>query len=394
MLTYINNNIKIYGMVFITFLSLTTIGMFKGSRSKIKGSLGAIKQFAFVLLLMLLLHGAYATVINKVSPDIFLRNAGYYLIFFLSYSLVYVFESDKGTEKFWNITTVLSVIWFVWLLLQFVAYSKNGTVLSPYLHGVGYENIRFRNGNIRIEMRVIAHLTILYHFNKFYNQKENRRRYVNLFICILGCFTMILVEQTRGYYLAVFLSMISILLSGIKNQKKFITSIFLLLIAGIFLYETQIVSTMLDTVFSTDTTNRLATGYIRFEGMRIFWQQFLKKPMWGFGFQNTGDYVIVSGWSYYFNDDGIIGIIGQIGIWAIIIYLMMFFRQLYILMTIKKTNYKSYKFSLLMALFVYFVLTSISLICFWNSTCLLCPILWAVFEFEYASLKNRQLSNE
>lgn len=394
MLTYINNNIKIYGMLFIAFLSLAIIGMYKSCRRKIKGSLGIIKHFALVLILMVFIHGVYAIAINDVPVDIFLRNAGYYLIFFLTYSLLYVFETDGGSDIFWRNMTAVSVIWFFWLILQFVVYSRNETVISPYLNGAGYESIRLRNGNLRIEMRVIAHLVILFNFNKFYNQKANQRRYINLFVSILGCITMVLVEQTRGYFLAIFLSMISILLSGIKSMKKFLSSMIVLVIVGIFLYETQIVSNTFNTVMSSDTTNRLATGFIRFEGMRVFWHQFLKNPFLGFGFQRTGDYVIVSGWPYYFNDDGLIGIVGQIGIWAFIIYIIMFMRQLYILIKLKRADDKAYDFSLLMSLFMYFVLTSPSLICFWNSTCLLCPIIWALFEYEYAQLLNRNMLNE
>ena len=64
--------------------------------------------------------------------------------------------------------------------------------------------------------------------------------------------------------------------------------------------------------------------------MAVFWEAFKRNPLFGLGFQTTGDNAITQSGIFYFNDDGFVGIVGQIGIWAFIIYGMMLLRFTYI----------------------------------------------------------------
>ena len=70
------------------------------------------------------------------------------------------------------------------------------------------------------------------------------------------------------------------------------------------------------------------------------------------GFQETGDFVNSGLLSYYFNDCGFVGIIGQIGIWAFIIVGIMLFRFGFIVVRMLKKN--SSDGSLLLGLYVFF----------------------------------------
>ena len=239
-----------------------------------------------------------------------------------------------------------------------------------------------RNGMFRIEMRSVAHIMIIYCFDQLYNQRP-KKKVVLLVGLLLGMITMFYVEQTRGYYIAIFLSIFAVMLYNSKNRKRFIRTYVLMTLGFGVLWRTKAIGKLFQSIFNGNDS--MATGLVRVEGMKMFWQSFLSRPLWGCGFQETGDFVNSGLLSYYFNDCGFVGIIGQIGIWAFIIVGIMIFRFGFIVVRMLKKN--SSDGSLLLGLYVFLVSSSTSLICYWNSTCLLCPILWAIFEYTYAIFK-------
>lgn len=364
-------------MVLISFLLLGII-VFTPIKKHIRGKISALNKYAAVLLAMIIVHAIYAKFHNSVPMDTFINSACYYLIFFLSYSLICAFSIDNGTYKFWRFINVFSVIWYTWLILQFIVYRYSGTIISPYLKEAGLLINNIRNGNLRLEMRVLGHIAIIYNFDQFYNQEDSKHRTKSFLMAIYGIITMFTVEQTRGYMIAILICIIVLLACYNRKSKKFLFTLMIIIVGAILLYRTQYVSSLINSFFEGDN----ATGYYRLSGMQVFWNQFLRNPLWGYGFQSTGDYIISGLGVRQFNDNGIVGILGQIGIWGIIIYGLMLIRfGRIVIRMFKERDFKRGTF--LLSLYVYLLVTSVSLICYWNSTCLLCAISWAVFEYEY-----------
>jgi O-antigen ligase len=200
---------------------------------------------------------------------------------------------------------------------------------------------------------------------------------------LYGLTMMLVVEQTRGYYIAVFGAIAVLIMCYNKKTIKFFVSGLIILIAVSIALKGQLLSSFLDVLFSTAESGETgATGFVRIRGMTAFWNQFINNPLFGYGFQETGDFATTARGIFYFNDNGFLGIVGQIGIWAFIIYGFMVVRFGYIVRRLFKA--KDYEHgTLLLGLYIYMLLTSISLICYWDTTCILCPVLWALFEVGY-----------
>jgi hypothetical protein len=337
-----------------------------------------IRIYYIVVVFMLLAHYLHDSRMNGVSNVMFLRNSYYYLICIFSFALIYVIDINGGTEKLWNNLLAISILWTLILLVQAFVFNKTGRLLLPYLQQRGMYSNNTRNGMFRIEMRSVAHIMIIYCFDQLYNQRP-KKKVVLLVGLLLGMITMFYVEQTRGYYIAIFLSIFAVMLYNSKNRKQFIRTSVLMTLGFVVLWRTKAIGKLFQSIFNGNDS--MATGLVRVEGMKMFWQSFLSRPLWGCGFQETGDFVNSGLLSYYFNDCGFVGIIGQIGIWAFIIVGIMLFRFGFIVVRMLKKN--SSDGSLLLGLYVFLVSSSTSLICYWNSTC----FLWAIFEYTYAIFK-------
>lgn len=365
--------------IFVAIAALLTLGVFSNYYvlQDIWTSLMWPNRYMAAVIIMLLVHGFYAIIIKGVSFGTFAHNAWYYLIVFFMYPLIYIFTEDGGTEQFWKTINIIMFIWYSWLLVQYFAYNFGGVILAQ--GGL----VSFRGGSIRLSIRAIGHLLIIFNFNRFYNGTDSRNKKISLFMTAYGILIMLLIEQTRGYYIAIFGAIFVLLICNNKNANKIIISTVIIIAIVIFLYQNQTISTFLDTLLGTEGTGESgATGAVRLRGMAEFWNQFIRNPLLGYGFQESGDSVSTVNGIFYFNDDGFLGLIGQIGIWAFIIYGMMVVRFGYIVRKLFISRDYN-RGTLLLGLYVYMLLTSISLICFWDSTCLVCPVLWALFEYEY-----------
>lgn len=385
---------KRYSIMFVVAFLLTLLLITNQNRINVVGQSIKWPKIYFVLVcIMLLLHMGHAVIFKGVSFGAFAHNAWYYLMCIWAFPIIYILKQDNGTEEFWKIVNFIMFVWYSWLLVEYVAYQNAGIVLSPaILESV--RGVRIRNDTIRLEMKVLAHVAIIYNFDKFYNQLEKKDKIKHLVMSLYGIAIMVIVEQTRGYFIAVFGAIAVLIMCYNKKTIKFFVSGLIVLIAVCVIFRTQLLSNFLDVLFSTkESGDTGATGLVRVRGMTEFWNQFINNPLFGYGFQETGDFATTPSGIFYFNDDGFLGIVGQIGVWAFIIYGTMVVRFGYIVSKLFKA--KDYKHgTLLLGLYVYMLLTSISLMCYWNTTCLLCPVLWALFEVGYSEFQiNSYLSS-
>lgn len=385
---------KRYSIMFAIAAFLTLLVFTNKNRMQLVGqSIKWPKTYFFLVCIMLFLHMIYAVILKGVSFEAFIHNAWYYLMCIWAFPLIYILKKDSGEEKFWKVINIIMLVWYSWLLIEYIAYQYAGIVLSPaILESV--RGVRIRNDAIRLEMKALAHIAIIYNFDKFYNQIDRKNKIWHLVMALYGIAIMLIVEQTRGYFIAIFGAMAVLIMCYNKKTIKFFASALIILIAVCIALKVQLLSSFLDILFSTAESGVTgATGLIRARGMTAFWNQFINNPLFGYGFQETGDFATTASGIFYFNDDGFLGIVGQIGIWAFIIYGTMIFRFGYIVNKLfKEKNYK--QGTLLLGLYIYMLLTSISLICYWNTTCLLCPILWALFEVGYDESRINSDSNK
>lgn len=344
-----------------------------------------IKRYGIIVMVMLFVHFIYAFIVNGVAKGVFLRSACYYLIFIFAFPLVYVFDYDDGTEKFWKMLNAIVVVWDISLIAQAVIYNSTGTIISPYLLDRGMYGNNIRNNMLRLEMRSMSHIMIIYNFDKCYNQEE-RGKFKYLLLAILGIFTMFYVEKTRGYYIAVLLSIAVLLICYNRKLRKFLFTFLLVIVVIVVLWKTNAIGNLYNSLFNDNNVTD-ATGLVRLRGYEIILEKLRHNPLWGFGFQTSGDWFSYNGIITYFNDNGFVGLLGQIGVWAVLVFGFMIVRFGYVIFDLfRKKSFR--QATLFLGLYVYLIGTAPSLICYWNTTCLLCPVLWAVIEYEYANFKK------
>lgn len=377
-------NRMLYSIMLSVFV--IAINLFNRKSVVYKNATKWVRVYCVIVIIMLIVHYLHDSRVNGVSNAMFLRNSYYYLICIFAFALIYVLDRNGGTNKMWKYFLTITIVWSVIILVQAVVFNKTGRLILPYLQQRGLYSNNMRNGTFRIEMRSVAHIMIIYCFDQLYNRKPKKKMELIVGV-LLGLFTMFYVEQTRGYYIAVFLSIFAVMLCNSKYRKQFIKTSILVIVGFGVLWRTEAISNLMQSIFSG--SDSMATGIIRIEGMKLFWQAFLTRPMWGCGFQETGDSVSSGMMTYYFNDCGFVGIIGQIGIWAFVIIGLMVFRLGFIVVRMLKNNRT--EGSLFLGLYVFLIASSTSLICYWNSTCLLCPLLWAIFEYTYAVSRMENL---
>lgn len=382
---------KRYSIMVTVGLIMTIIIIVTKTNNKYLQLFRWLKIYGLITICMLIVHYIHDVAINQIDIYAFMHNACYYAIFLLGFPMILIMEKDE--KNFWKYINCLMFVWYTWILIQYLAYQSSGTILSPYLNSNGLLGNNLRNGNLRLEIKVFGHLAILYNFDKFYNtDKWDRKKKYNLIMVLYGLFCLIAVEQTRGYYIAIFASIAVLVLSYNRDINKVLVTSILIIITCIMMWKMNIIGNLFNSLFdSSGAYDKGATGLIRLKGMQMFWNGFIDNPMFALGFQSTGDAVNVGLVMFYFNDNGFLGIIGQIGIWAFVLYGLMLLRFMYIVIKMFKMK-QHVSATLLLGLWVYLLLTSISLICYWNSTCMLCPVLWAIFEVKYYKGKiNYQL---
>lgn len=341
--------------------------------------------YGALVIIMLVAHYIHDVPITGVGFFSFSANASYYTIYILALPLVYVFFKDGGTEKFFEYLNIIVLIWNILIIVQAVLYNFGGIVIDPNLE---FKDNTIRNDSLRLNLRSMSHLMIIYNIDYLYNKKSKKIKYICLIV--IGLFAMFYVEQTRGYYLAIALSAIAIILCFNRSKRKLILTILITTLVAVVVWKTNIIPNFYNSLFVGN--NQMATGENRVMEYNAVGMVLKKSLFWGAGFQPTGDSFILSGVSVYFNDIGIVGLIGQIGLWAIAIYGLFLSRLIFIVVKLFKK--KSEEASLLLGILVFVIATSISLICYWETTCLLCPVVWAIFEYKYGVLfKKKRIEN-
>lgn len=383
--------IKQYRFVWISLIGVVTALIVLSKFGDLVGEhLKFINKYTMLLLISLFIISVYSYFKYPIQSIIdMVLSMQYYLVYFLVYAFIFMF-SKKGIEGFMLSIHRIVILWEILLILNSAYYTATGNQILYYFSD---DNVSVRVG-IRIALYVLAHVLLIYDFEKIINNQKglisNKLAVVNL---ILGTYCLLIVEQTRGHFLAIFAAWFAILILNSKKKSTVMLRVILLVTAYILLVK----SGYLQSIFSSLTgASEIYGDYgqqARISSMNYFWNCFLSNPLCGIGFVRYGGAynTIVRGasGSFFANDVGIFGIIGNIGIFAFIIYGVLLMRYAYDLIVMFKYKSRFRFFSC--GLLTYIIFTTPSLIMFWSTTCLLFPLSMAVFEYGIKDgLENRE----
>ncbi|MDF2943021.1 MAG: hypothetical protein K0S01_1879 [Herbinix sp.] len=379
-----------YKAIIIAILGITSAIWInkKGSlREKLNKYTSFIQNYCMILLFSLAALIIYS-IIRYPQQNIkqVLNASVYYFYFFYIYAIILILDA-KGIDKVFKLVNYIMVVWYGILIVQSILYSTNGTLI------IHYDNVSTRNG-IRITMYTLAHLMLLYNFDAIYHKRKHIKNRILLWVSLMmGMYCLIVVEQTRGYIISVFLAFLFDILSNNHSNKKKVRVVFVLAVATYFVFYSEYFNTLVTSLFQAtseygyDQTQRVGA-------FTYFWYWFQKSPLFGFGFISFGNYYdsILRGayGNYHLTDTGFVGLLGEMGIFAFVIYGILITRFVFILNQLSKMGQMRNE-GFLQSLFIYILSTSLTLIMFYDSTALLFPLSFALFEYKY--YKERKFFN-
>lgn len=271
---------------------------------------------------------------------------------------------QKRGNKLFEIANYIVFVWYVLLLIQSIVYLKSGTLIfSEEL----YSNIRTRSHGIRIGLGSFGNVMILYNVNQVFNcYLTKRKKIFSELQIILGITCLIFVQQTRAFVAIVLLTSVMILFLGARKTSKKLYWSSIAITGFVWSLYNGLLSKFFNS-FSFDISNSERYGtIIRLEAITYYIKCFFNTLFLGNGFSNYKYYPSVqygtsSQYQYYYSDVGIFGLIGEIGIFALLFYIIPLIGMCKLAFKIL-INKLQKKYAFFLGLVVYLVTTSVTLI--------------------------------
>ena len=292
---------------------------------------------------------------------------------------------DKGGTKWvFKMMNVFAALLYFLVAVQFVIYNLNKTV---FLHAMSAgSDIPLLNGTLRISLSWIGNLMILYNFHMFYKDtKDKQTNKVKHFVLFaIGFVELIVISRVRGTTLAVTIG----IFADKSTQKTMMKKLLIVVILLCGFFGTDIVSNFLDS-FSLDATRAYSTT-ARLYAIDFYCSAFLKNPLFGIGFADgTVNAAVVHGdGRANVSDVGIFAQIAKYGIFILPVYILPLIHSGKRIAIIWKMNYVENR-QLYLALFMYVLVSSISLVSIDHFRMLQWPIFLVTIEMAYWSSINR-----
>lgn len=284
------------------------------------------------------------------------------LTYTIPFLAVFIYESE--TEKFWERINIVTLLWAVLIMIQSLIYAKQGTIIfdfGTYFRENTGEEVKLLNGTIRMTLFSFGNLMIVYNFDKLYMTKEKLKFKVWHIICLgIGIYSLIVVQQTRMYTIIVALCFMMIILIKGKGWKNKLLKIVILCLCYLFLVNSSFVTDLIKS-FSVTGENRWSTQ-ARLYAITYYIDCIKHRPLFGNGFLSEVEYYSIlhgaTGQAQY-SDVGILGLIAETGIFSIVFFLLPVYFIIKSIITLKHEKRLN---SLDVAIFLYVIATSATLI--------------------------------
>ncbi len=311
--------------------------------------------------------------------QLIIESSPYLLIILVSFYLR-IMVHDGGIDGFHNVINYTIVVWYILLIIQSNIYSQTGKIFMT--ESQSHEWIWQRDYGIRIGLGSIANIMILYNFYIIITRKKKKLfSYIQL---ALGLYCSVVVQQTRMYIITVILSMIIMFAySGSVTSKKIRRGV--LLLVGVIMLSGNVIQNYVGS-FSI-ISDKGSSTVARLGAIEYYMSIFMKNPLFGFGFTSNSA-IRNGGAGYDMTDVGFVGLLAQVGLFSIILYIFIFVRMTYILYKMKKMQYIDLSYSYMVGLYTFALFTSGSLIMTNHGRAMTIPFLLAIYEFKYYKYKK------
>lgn len=287
----------------------------------------------------------------------------------MAFPMIKLFNRQEGYEKLLTVLNFWAFIVYSLFIIQAFLYSNTGQMVL----NIEY---RQRSESLRMALPCIANVMVLYNFCRVFCSKEEKKLF-NIIQLIMGLYCVFVIQQTRAYYIVLCISFVVVLIFASEDKTKTVRNILIIaVVVGIVIY-LEIFEQFLDTF--SEKSSEAAGNIARSGAFAYFWSEFLRTPIFGHGFLTTQSNLTIrtgTGHIFYYADTGIVGVMAQIGIFVIPVYIwpVIHWGKI-VLKNIKMLD------PFLVGLFVYILTTSPTLICTNPERCILMPLVLALFAY-------------
>jgi len=335
-------------------------------------------SYYFVGVIILLIAQIIYTYITYGQNILDTFQVGMHWIFIMLYPfIIYIFEKDGGIHKLMKVICFLTFISAIVLILTAILFNHFGIVL------VSVDSLMTRANRLRLYVKDLFTLMILYSLFIFYCKQKICKRYIFLIYFIFGIFTIFYVAQTRILSLSVIISICAILFMASKGILK--KNIFILCFMTVIslAYSSGIISRFLSSFdeYSDDSGSTLA----RLGAIDYYYETFfVEHPIMGMGWLTTNNPESAklkhgNSNTYHIVDIGFLGLLFELGLSGTFFYVSILLRFAYVLF--RNRNKKIEEYPLLFGIFVYLIITSGSLIITDIFRMFMFPFCIAIFEY-------------
>lgn len=300
----------------------------------------------------------------------FVNYIKHYFLITLAMPLLYIFTVKNSVTSLMDSVLILVTITLGLILFHSLFYEWWEI---DFLNVSMYTKIISRNNRMRIwDLSSLEGLAIIYGCYCFLYEKRKKIMYlVQVFICVAA---LVYVEQTRMMLISVATCILFMVIVKRRKTPEGIlsTGAFLLLlgiIGGLYVIPKLAESFDINSVNGASTLDRLRELRFAFYVLR-------NKGIVGLGMINKNVQRHLFS-NVTLEDIGLIGYMVQTGIWSVPIFIFPMFRMAFILLNGIKNKFQIF----LVTVYIYLLITSISLFILDSPRILMWPFCLALFEF-------------
>lgn len=262
-------------------------------------------------------------------------------------------------------------------------YVYTGTDILPAIALEGASVGWIRNGILRINPPCIGIIYLPIVFYLYSKEKTIRQRMLYIGMMVLGIWYMTYITQARSLMIyQVCILIFLLMLKNKPNSKKGIVASIVIICC----FVTLINSPAAEKLFSSFSEKNAAMGgstTARFNAIVYFGMKFLKSPFTGIGFLLGTDTRVPIGGDI--SDIGLLRSIYMLGLGMAVLYIVLFFRGIYVSYKIRK--YDSNLSILVVGMTFLIMLTDINIDCFWDIFAFAMPFYVAIVEYAMYRIK-------
>lgn len=376
----------------------------KNHKSTLKPYIGFLRKYLAVVTVSIILISLYTTIAYPLNPLITTYGfASYYLYAFLAVPILYIYIVERGYESFFDILNAITVVMYVIIIVNGVAFIKNGTLLFTY-SSLDLSGGLIRDGKVRLSSGALGFLMMIYNFYVVYSQKNTctARKNKSFAFLIIGLLSIYFTGNSRLMLLTLLMSVGILVMLGDGSKRKKIISVVAIFVGIGVLLSSGAVSNFLNSFSSSGTLG--GSTIARAGAYQYYLSRFIKNTLFANGFVGDENYYdIVHGDSgiyyqtvlvrYYYDDVGIAGQLALLGIFIIGIYIWPTLRIAKLAFSMCK-NARFHDGKFVMAVLCYLVCTTPTLIILDAGRVIAFPIIIAVCEYIYIEYLKKYNANK